>query len=62
MTYDMFVCTLNNNILPAEPALILSTREIIGLSVGVAAGAIALIILTIVFVVCLRPIVKKMDK
>ena len=60
MTYDMFVCTLNNNILPAEPAL--STREIIGLSVGVAAGAIALIILTIVFVVCLRPIVKKMDK
>ena len=56
MTYYMFVCTLNNNILPAEPAL-----STIGLSVGVAAGAIALIILTIVFVVCLCPI-KNMDK
>ena len=43
-----------------EPAL--STREIIGLSVGVAVGAIALIILTIVFVVCLCSIVKKMGK
>ena len=60
MTYYMFVCTLNNNILPAEPAL--STTEIIGLSVGVAAGAIVLITLTIVFVVCLCSFVNKMDK